>query len=117
MFWEATPSNLHQFVADPAQGSRHNPGCAIELGLYELASGAVVAMPSGHDEMTERAHSEYPGGTGEERGHRDRLRGAMEAEGLAMYPPEWWHYDYRDWSSYPVLNVPFADIRPAPSAR
>ena len=110
VFWEATPSNLHEFVADPAQGSRHNRGCAVDLGLYELASGALVAMPSGYDEMTERAHAEYPGGTGEERAHRDLLRGAMDAEGFAVYPPEWWHYDYRDWSSYPVLNVLFADI-------
>jgi zinc D-Ala-D-Ala dipeptidase len=69
-------------------------------------------MPSGYDEMTERAHSDYRGGTAEQRTHRDLLRAAMEAEGFAVYPPEWWHYDYRDWARCPVLDVQLADIRP-----
>jgi len=42
---------------------------------------------------------------------RDTLRAAMESEGFAVYEPEWWHYDYKDWKEYPILNVPFAAIR------
>ena len=36
IFWDATPPDKHQFVADPAQGSRHNRGCAVDLTLYDL---------------------------------------------------------------------------------
>jgi D-alanyl-D-alanine dipeptidase len=110
VFWEATPSHLREFVADPAQGSRHNRGCAVDAGLYRLADGSPVAMPSGYDEMTERSHVEFRGGTREQREHRDLLRRAMEAEGFAVYPAEWWHYDYRDWREYPVLDVRFSAI-------
>jgi D-alanyl-D-alanine dipeptidase len=34
----------------------------------------------------------------------------MEAEGFAVYPPEGWHYDYKDWRAYPILNLSFADL-------
>src|SRR5207244_7624865 len=39
MFWEATPEKDRIFVANPAQGSRHNRGCAVDLTLYELGTG------------------------------------------------------------------------------
>ena len=39
MFWDATPGNLKDFVADPASGSRHNRGCAVDLTLFDLDTG------------------------------------------------------------------------------
>jgi len=114
VFWEATPPHLHEFVADPAKGSRHNRGCAADVGLVRLADGAVVEMPGGYDEMTERSHVDYGGGTAAQRAGRDLLRRAMEAQGFAVYPPEWWHYDHEDWRLFPVTNVPFEDIGAAP---
>jgi hypothetical protein len=38
------------------------------------------------------------------------LREAMEAEGFQVFDPEWWHYDYKDWKEYPILNMSFSDI-------
>jgi D-alanyl-D-alanine dipeptidase len=71
VFWEATPSNLHEFVADAAQGSRHNRGCAVELGLYELVSGAFVAPERLDDSERAGAYFRHSTGTagvwGEER--------------------------------------------------
>lgn len=111
IFWDATPADKKEFVADPSQGSRHNRGCAVDLSLFELKTGKVVVMPSAYDEMTERSHINYGGGTQEQRLVRDMLRAAMEAEGFAVYEPEWWHYDYKDWKEYPILNISFAEIR------
>lgn len=111
IFWDATPDDKKEFVADPAQGSRHNRGCAIDLTLYELKTGRVVEMPSAYDEMTERSHINYQGGTEEQRRVRDMLRRAMEREGFAVYEPEWWHYDYKDWRKYPILDIPFSQIK------
>jgi D-alanyl-D-alanine dipeptidase len=110
VFWDATPADKKQFVADPSQGSRHNRGCAVDLSLYDLKTGKEVAMPSEYDEMTERSHITYQGGTNVSRQLRDILRAAMEAEGFAVYEPEWWHYDYKDWKQYPILNVSFSEI-------
>ncbi len=112
LFWDATPPSLHRYVADPAQGSRHNRGCAVDLSLYDLATGQLVAMPSGYDEMTVRAHADYPGGSAVQRRHRALLRKAMEAEGFIAYPYEWWHFDYRDWAEYGLGNIRFEDIPP-----
>ncbi len=65
IFWDATPADKKEFVADPAQGSRHNRGCAVDLSLYDLKTGKEVEMPSGYDEMTERSHINFAGGTPE----------------------------------------------------
>ena len=110
LFWDITPAEKKEFVADPAQGSRHNRGCAVDLSLYELATGRPVAMPSDYDDFSERAHPEYAGGSAEARARRDLLRAAMEAEGFAVYEVEWWHFDYRDWRQYPILDLPFGRL-------
>jgi D-alanyl-D-alanine dipeptidase len=111
MFWEATPNDQRDFVADPAVGSRHNRGAAIDLSLYDLRSGLEVPMPSRYDEFSERAHPAYTGGTATQREARDRLRRAMEAEGYTVNPDEWWHFDYQDWNKYPIGNVHFKDLK------
>src|SRR5215510_4642309 len=67
IFWDSTPQEKKRFVADPSQGSRHNRGCAVDLTLYDTRSGREVEMPSGYDEMTERAYPNYSGGTEEQR--------------------------------------------------
>ncbi len=110
MFWDATPEEQKLFVADPAQGSRHNRGCAVDLTLFDLETGEPVYMVGGYDEFTERSYAEYPGGTSRQRWLRELLREAMEREGFEVYPFEWWHFDYRDWQQYPILNLTFDQI-------
>lgn len=110
MFWDATPEHLKDFVADPSRGSRHNRGCAVDLTLYDLATGEVVEMPSGYDEFSPRAAADYPGGTERQRWHRELLRLAMEAQGLTVYAGEWWHFDHPDWRRYRLGNATFEDL-------
>lgn len=110
IFWDATPPEGKIFVADPAQGSRHNRGCAVDLTLYDLASGKPVEMPGTYDEMSPRSFPDYPGGTSLQRWHRDLLRRAMGSEGFTVYEAEWWHFDYKDWKEYPILNTPFEKL-------
>ncbi len=110
MFWEGTPQEKRIFVANPEQGSRHNRGCAVDLTLYDLKTGGQLRMTGGYDEMSERSYPFYPGGTARERWHRDLLRQAMEAEGFTVYEEEWWHFDYKDWKQYPILNLTFEQL-------
>lgn len=109
-FWDATPEGKKHFVADPARGSRHNRGCAADVSLYDRRTGQVVEMPSGYDEMTERAYPDYPGGTAEQRRLRGLLRAAMEAEGYTVYEYEWWHFDYKDWRRYGIGDLRFEEL-------
>jgi D-alanyl-D-alanine dipeptidase len=117
MFWEATPEKDRIFVANPAQGSRHNRGCAVDLTLYERATGKAVKMVGGYDEMSDRSYPDYPGGTSLERWHRELLRQAMEDEGFSVYEAEWWHFDYKDWRKYPILNLTFEELRATPQEK
>jgi len=111
LFWEITPADKKQFVADPSKGSRHNRGCAVDLTLHDLKTGRQVSMPGEYDEMSECSHIDYAGGTPEQRRLRDLLRAAMQAEGFAVYEEEWWHFDYRDWKKYPILNKTFEELK------
>lgn len=111
VFWDATPPADHDYVADPAKGSVHNRGCAVDLDLVDLATGLPASMPSGYDEMSERSHADYAGGDAAARAHRDLLRAAMEAEGFKVLKEEWWHFDHAFSADYPVLNLTFEAIR------
>jgi D-alanyl-D-alanine dipeptidase len=110
MFWDATPDNLKKFVANPANGSRHNRGSAVDLTLYDLETGTVIPMVAGYDEFSARSYPLYPGGTSRQRWHRDTLRRVMEAEGFTIYDYEWWHFDHHDWKHYSIGNVTFEEL-------
>ena len=110
MFWDATPESAHVFVADPSEGSRHNRGCAVDLTLYDLKSGNAVEMTGRYDEMSPRSYVDYLGGTSRERWLRELLRSEMEAQGFTVYPEEWWHFDYKDWSDYAIGTATFTQL-------
>ena len=110
MFWEATPPEDHMFVADPAKGSRHNRGCAVDLTLYDLKTGKPVDMPGRYDEMSARSYADFIGGTTKQRALRAVLRQAMVAEGFEAYPEEWWHFDYGDWRAYGIGTKTFSAL-------
>jgi zinc D-Ala-D-Ala dipeptidase len=110
MFWDATPESAHVFVADPSEGSRHNRGCAVDLTLYDLRSANPVEMTGGYDEMSPRSYADYLGGTSRQRWLRELLRSEMEAQGFAVYPEEWWHFDYKDWGDYAIGTATFTQL-------
>jgi D-alanyl-D-alanine dipeptidase len=111
IFWETTSKKNKQFVANPRKGSKHNRGCAVDLSLYNLSTGKEIEMPGVYDEMSERSYGNYAGGTNLQRKMRDLLREKMEAEGFKVLKVEWWHFDYKDWQSYRITNVPFSAIK------
>lgn len=110
LFWEAVREDQKKFVADPAKGSKHNRGCAVDLGIYDLRTGKAIPMPSAYDEFTDRAAPDYAGGTDEERANRDKLRQLMEANGFTVNPNEWWHFDLIGWEQYAIYDIAFDEI-------
>jgi D-alanyl-D-alanine dipeptidase len=114
MFWDATPDELKDFVANPANGSRHNRGCAVDLTLFDLKTGDPIEMVAGYDEFSVRSYPMYPGGTDRQRWYRYWLRQIMEAEGFSVYEFEWWHFDYGDWRKYRIGNSTFEQLQNSP---
>lgn len=110
IFWQATPFDKRDFVADPYKGSRHNRGCAVDLTLYDRKTGQPVEMPSLYDEMSERSSPDYAGGPPRQRRLRDLLRREMEKQGFKVFSIEWWHFDFEGWERYAVRNDSFAEL-------
>ena len=67
-------------------------------------------MPSPYDDFTPAAYRNYDGGTAEARQLRALLESAMVAEGFIPLPNEWWHFDWRDWARYPLMDVPLESV-------
>jgi D-alanyl-D-alanine dipeptidase len=101
--WALVPDE--RYVSDPAKGSRHNRGAAVDLALVD-PRGHVVPMPSGYDEFSERAHRDYAGGTDQERANRALLQEVMQRHGFVGLPTEWWHFDAVEWQSFPIADEP-----------
>jgi zinc D-Ala-D-Ala dipeptidase len=108
--WDATPRSQRNYVANPKRGSRHNRGCAVDLSLHDLKTSALVEMPSAFDDFSESAHRDFMATSAEAIANRARLARYMEGEGFIGMSNEWWHFDYKDWREYPVLDLPFEDL-------
>ena len=107
IFWSILPDP--RFVADPAQGSRHNRGYAVDLTLVD-ASGNEVLMPTPFDDFTERAARDFMDLPSEAIAHRALLESAMTCRGFIPYASEWWHFDFRGFEDKPNLDIPLDKI-------
>lgn len=104
-FWKQ--ATRKQFVAHPRQGSRHNRGCAVDVGLVRYCDKALLEMPTPYDDFTSRAHAFDRRATPEAIKNRKLLQSLMVKNGFRIFTTEWWHFDFKDWRSYPLLDVPF----------
>lgn len=98
------------YVASAWTGSRHNRGCAVDLTLIDLKTGKQLTMPTPFDSFQEEAHSDYLELPAEQIRNRDLLIGVMAKHGFNNYPGEWWHYDYKDWKKYPLMDLSFEQL-------
>ncbi|NCX23796.1 MAG: D-alanyl-D-alanine dipeptidase [Betaproteobacteria bacterium] len=104
-------SHFEAYFADPALGSIHSYGMAVDLTLVD-AEGCAADMGSEFDQMDELSHPilekrHLDDGrlTSEHLGHRALLRSVMSFAGFRGIDTEWWHFDFGDRSmiraSYP----------------
>ena len=107
-FYQVTTAT--NYVADPRKGSKHNRGCAIDLGLIDLKTGKEMDMPTGFDSFSKKAGADYPNLPKQEITNRELLKSVMQAHGFRVLSTEWWHYDFNGWARYPLLDIPFSDI-------
>ena len=96
------------YVADPAHGSRHNRGAAVDLTLVELESGRPLLMPTDYDSFEPAAHHGYQELPDEAIRNRERLREVMTRHGFEPLATEWWHYDFMGWREFPLMDLPFS---------
>lgn len=112
IFWQICPNE--NFVADPAKGSRHNRGCAVDLSLIDLKTGTELVMPSDFDEFSAKANRNYAAMEPEARKNCKLLEEVMEKHGFKGLPTEWWHFDFvginskpgqEAWKEFPISDI------------
>ena len=108
-FWELIHDE--RYVANPAKGSGHNRGIAVDLTLYDLSSGKEINMPTGFDDFSEAAHHGQSLGDVEKTNNRELLRTIMEKYGFIRFETEWWHYYWPGSDRFEVLDIPFEKLK------
>jgi len=104
-FWTILPDE--RYVANPAKGSRHNRGSAVDVTLVHLDTGMELPMPSGYDDFSAKAHYAWTNASPEAIRDRTILCDTMVRHGFAPMPSEWWHFDDTNWQAYEVLDISF----------
>jgi len=106
--WE--PIRNADFVADPAKGSRHNRGAAVDLTLIDLRTGDELAMPTPYDDFTPRARQDFNDLPPDAIANRAKLREVMTRHGFEPLPSEWWHFDYAGWQRFELMDIGLLDL-------
>jgi D-alanyl-D-alanine dipeptidase len=110
VMWEIMPDD--RYAANPAKGSGHNRGAAVDVTLVSLNGKKELAMPSGFDDFTEKAHHSYMALPEEIIANRLLLRSTMEKHGFVALETEWWHYSIPDASAkYELLDINFNKLK------
>jgi D-alanyl-D-alanine dipeptidase len=112
--WE--PIRNPDYVADPAKGSRHNRGAAVDLTLIDLKSGEELPMPTGYDDFTSRAAHEFNDLPENVLANRAILREVMTKHGFIPLPSEWWHYDFGGWEKFELMDVGLQELTTSSSS-
>ncbi|PYF75778.1 M15 family metallopeptidase [Pedobacter nutrimenti] len=104
---KATDKN---FVANPAKGSKHNRGCAIDLSLVDFKTKREVPMPTPYDSFAPEAAADFQKLPMNLQKNRNFLIKIMKRYGFNVLKNEWWHYDFKDWRTYEILDIPFKSL-------
>lgn len=98
------------YVASPYRGSRHNRGCAIDMTIIDLKTGKELKMPTEYDSFQKAAWPSTPVKDPEIKKNRDLIISVMEKEGFKVNGSEWWHYDFKGWKNFEVLDIDFEEL-------
>ncbi|MFM8588534.1 MAG: M15 family metallopeptidase [Bacteroidota bacterium] len=104
-FWKMIHDE--RYVANPAKGSGHNRGIAVDLTLYEISTGELLEMPTGFDNFSDTAHHDFMLLAEKKIMNRQLLKNTMEKHGFKALETEWWHYAWPNDRNYPIMNISF----------
>lgn len=108
-FWELVHDE--RYVANPAKGSGHNRGIAVDLTIINLKTGEELNMGTGFDNFTDSAHHAFTNLPEEILQNRNLLKTIMEKHGFKLFEPEWWHYFIANGDRFEVLDIDFKKFR------
>ena len=101
--WAVLP--VPGYVADPAKGSNHTRGVAVDLTLLD-SSGRELDMGTPVDTMTAASHHFYTALPAATLVNRMYLLTVMLEAGFVHHANEWWHYQLPDAKGFALLQSP-----------
>lgn len=101
--WAAVPNP--DYVADPAKGSNHTRGVAVDLTLID-SQGRELDMGTPADTMTPASHHFQPVLSSQVQVNRMYLLTLMLEAGFVHHPHEWWHYQLPDAERFALIEAP-----------
>ncbi|QGS18222.1 MULTISPECIES: M15 family metallopeptidase [Capnocytophaga] len=99
--WKILPGT--HYVANPAKGSKHNRGAAVDLTLVD-AQGKELNMGTPFDFFGKEAHHTYTQHSKEVLENRKLLKETLDKFNFKSIYSEWWHYEYRPEMQSKVEN-------------
>jgi D-alanyl-D-alanine dipeptidase len=107
--WEKVHDS--RYAADPAKGSDHNRGIAVDLTLMDLKTHKSVEMPTGFDNFTDSAHQDFMKLGSRELENRRLLKQVMEKYGFIALNTEWWHFSWPHPENFALLDLSFSQLK------
>lgn len=107
--WKVVPDE--RYAANPAKGSGHNRGIAVDVTLIKIPSGEELAMPTGFDDFSEKAHHNYMQLPDNVLQNRKLLKTTMEKYGFESLSTEWWHYSLATATNFELLDLSFDELK------
>ena len=98
------------YVASPYRGSRHNRGCAVDMSLVDLKTGKELKMPTEFDSFQKEAWPTTPISDPVARKNRELIISVMEKHGFKVNASEWWHFDFKGYQKYEVMDIDFEEL-------
>lgn len=93
-----------KYVANPAKGSIHNRGGAVDITLVN-SDGFELDMGTGFDHFGKEASHNYEGVSKQVKKNRNLLKSIMTRNGFNAFESEWWHYNLKAGLNEPVSNT------------
>lgn len=100
-----------RYVANPAKGSGHNRGIAVDLTLIRLDNGSELPMGTGFDHFSDTAHHSFTQLPEEILQNRQLLKNIMMKQGFLPLAEEWWHYSWPEPKRFEILDIPAQKIK------
>jgi D-alanyl-D-alanine dipeptidase len=104
-FWELVKDD--RYVANPAKGSGHNRGIAVDLTIIDTKTKKELDMGTGFDNFTDSAHHAFTALPEAVLKNRQLLKSTMEKYGFNALDTEWWHYSLPEGNRFELLDIYF----------
>ncbi len=100
-----------RYVANPAYGSGHNRGIAVDVTIVNLKTAKELNMGTAFDNFTDTAHHSFTKYLSKEIiENRTLLKLLMEKFGFKSLETEWWHYSFISNEKYDVMDIDFKTL-------